>query len=170
MNNQLTVTISDNLLINVTPNTRHEYLMTIAEVAEAYGVSVNAISKAKNRHKGEFIEGLHWVFQSEDNLASVSNCPIRPIFITKAGVVRLGFFIRSRRAVLVRNFAERLVLDKLNQIQPITHLPAVQAPKRKKTTKNHPSLPPAKQVEILKLVTRIQDFELQKLFVDALSF
>ena len=102
------ITVVEGLAVNVVPSERHEFLMTTKDVAKGYGASQYAIRMSKLRHDDELTEGKHYV-------TGITKCygvtiPHNAIFWTKAGVVRLGFFIKSDRAKLFRDWAENLIL------------------------------------------------------------
>lgn len=108
-----TLTIGDEV-IPVRPDVNHVYLLETALVAKGYGVSKNVIEQHKRRNAAELVEGKHWI-------KVLTNCKHpgvekivagnSPIFWTKRGIVRLGFFIKSERAKLFRDAAEDLVVD-----------------------------------------------------------
>lgn len=55
------VEISDELVVEVQPNVEHEWLLSTADVAEGYGLTPEAVRKAKSRHSDELIEGKHYL-------------------------------------------------------------------------------------------------------------
>lgn len=110
----------ENVELNVVENKQHEWLLSTVLVAKGYGVSVDAILKHKQRRHGELIEGKHFL-RGVDNLSTQQD----QVFWTKRGVVRLGFFIKSKQAVHFRDFAEDLVIDKMES-QPLSQLQILQ--------------------------------------------
>lgn len=88
---------------------------------------------------------------------------------TKKGVVRLGFFIKSARAKLFRDWAEELIIGKdgqrdlfgLETVKPIAVLPV-------KEKRNHNRLTADRMVRILADVARIEDSELRMRLVNEL--
>ena len=84
-----------------------------------------------------------------------------PIYWTKAGVVRLGFFIKSERAKMFRDWAETVVLQALSPQLPKS-LP--DAPKRR-----HNRLSQERLVGILADVARIDDRELRLSLISKLG-
>lgn len=94
----------------LTPDPAHEFTATTEQVALGYGVTPENIRKHKETKAEELIEGKHFL--------SVSNAHARPgqgaqqvTLWTKRGIVRLGFFIRSKQARQFRDMAEDLVID-----------------------------------------------------------
>lgn len=90
---------------------------------------------------------------------SISNTPdksggIQPhqVFWTKAGVLRLGMFIKSKRAKLFRDWIEAIVLNYIEKELP--QLP--ETPKR-----NHNRLTQDRLLDIMNDVCRIEDKELR---------
>lgn len=114
----------DNIALDVRPNDRHEWVLTSAETAEGYGVSESTIRMHKQRNADELIEGKHFI--SVTNSDAVGNQAAT--YWTKRGVVRLGFFIKSERARLFRDWAEDLVLKTAESLTPAPYyLPQTKA-------------------------------------------
>lgn len=106
----------DNDIIPVTESQEYEYTMTTAQVAKGYGVSESVIRDHKRNHSNELLQGKHW-FSSVENI-DTGNLKGVTTNWTKKGVVRLGFFIRSERAIKFRDMAEDLVLNHLENKTP----------------------------------------------------
>jgi hypothetical protein len=90
--------------------------MTTSEVAHGYDCSESSIFKAKDRNPNDFIEGKHFI-KGLDNLSTPSdekNVQPHQIYWTKRGIIRLGFKLQCSRAVLFRDWAEDLIIGKLN--------------------------------------------------------
>jgi hypothetical protein len=100
----------EDLILYVRPDETHEWLMETRLVAEGYGVSKNTIQKHFQRNSEEFILEKHFV--TMDNL-SIVGAKSNQLFWTKRGVIRLGFFIKSARAKLFRDWAEDLIIREL---------------------------------------------------------
>jgi hypothetical protein len=118
-NSTLMLQVSNDLTVQVTKNSTYEYLMTTTEVAHGYDCSSEAIFMAKKRNPNDLIEGKHFI-QGSDNLLgdtpnSLLGVGIKPnqLFWTKRGIIRLGFMLTSSRAVLFRDWAEDLIIGKL---------------------------------------------------------
>lgn len=112
--------------------------MAASDVACGYGVAVNTIRSTKDRHKSEFVEGVHY----KSTVAIIDGASAtRTTMWTKAGVVRLGFFIKSERAKMFRDWAESIVLS---VTAPKVELPAA-------TRRNHNRLTQSRLVELLSL-------------------
>lgn len=99
----------DGVELTLTPDARHEYLMTTEQVAVGYGVTPENIRSHKLTKADELVGGKHWLAVGNTNAAGTVT------FWTKRGIVRLGFFIRSARARKFRDLAEDLVIEKLEQ-------------------------------------------------------
>lgn len=93
------------------PHPQHDYLVTTAEVANGYGVSESSIREHKRlrEKEGDLAEGRHFSrVRNPDAGIRVTT------YWTKAGIVRLGFFIRSEKARAFRDAAEALILGHLS--------------------------------------------------------
>lgn len=164
----LPVTVMENVTVNVVPDERFEFLLSTRDVAAGYGVSMYAIRKIKERYADEFMEGKHF-------LGSVTICHAastgasKGTMWTKKGIIRLGFFIKSARAKLFRDWAEELII-RLNEqrdlfgsevVKPVAALPV-------KAKRNHNRLTADRMVRILADVARIEDGELRMRLVNEL--
>lgn len=112
-NSRLSLQVVDNLTVQILPNTEHEFLMTTKEVAEGYGVSEYAIRMSKMRNV-ELTEGTHFVTAvtiCNGKQLNALKIPHNAVLWTKRGVIRLGFFIKSARAKLFRDWAENLIIE-----------------------------------------------------------
>lgn len=98
----------NSLQLNVQEDSRHEWLLETELVAQGYGVDITNIRYHK-RKKSEFIENKHFVTVSNSHGGEPK------VFWTKKGVVRLGFFIKSTQAKLFRDWAEDLIIQKMEQ-------------------------------------------------------
>ncbi len=90
------------LYLIVYPDYTHEWLLESNLVAKGYGVEANVISNHKKRNQEELIVGTHWLTSQIVKSGQRRNI----VFWTKRGVIRLGFFIKSERARLFRDWAE----------------------------------------------------------------
>lgn len=111
--NLLPMQVTEGVTVSILPNPNHEFLMTTKEVAYGYGTSDYAIRQAMSRNSSELIEGKH-IIKGCDILSNPFKQP-HQVFWTKRGIVRLGFFIKSNRARLFRDWAEELVIDRVEQ-------------------------------------------------------
>lgn len=124
--NLLLMTVCEGVTVNILPNEQYEYLMTTKEVANGYGTTVYAIRKALLRNSAEFIESKH-VLTEETICPRDYHMPHNSVFWTKRGIVRLGFFIKSERAKLFRDWAEELIIkvdeqkDLFGASAPLSH-------------------------------------------------
>lgn len=104
--------------LSVVKDQAHEWILSTEQVAIGYGVQNKTVYQTKNRKSSELKEGKHWMtLQTVDSLGR----SIEQIFWTKRGVVRLGFSMRGDRAVKFRDWAEDLVLEKIEQ-RPLSQL------------------------------------------------
>jgi hypothetical protein len=107
----------ENENIEVVKNTQFEFLLSNYEVAKGYGVEERVIRDHKSNHKDELIENKHFVVVSQKNAKSfgitLSPKVRTKTYWTKMGVIRLGFFIKSERAKKFRDWAEDLILQKV---------------------------------------------------------
>jgi hypothetical protein len=127
--------VSNDLTVQVHKNQEHEFLMTTSEVAHGYDCSTDAILAAKKRNPNDLIEGKHFILTADkmsavedkgkDNLSLptadkmthplIDKSHIKPnqIYWTKRGIIRLGFMLTSSRAISFRDWAEDLIISKL---------------------------------------------------------
>jgi hypothetical protein len=160
--NLLPMTVTEGVTVNVLPNAHHEYMMTVSEVANGYGTTKYAIFKALHRNSAELVEGKH-VVKGVDILSThATRGIIQPnsFLLTKRGIVRLGFFIKSERAKLFRDWAEELVIEKVEQHrqQTLFDVPARQLPANR-TRANR--LTSDRLLSIMADVARIDDREVR---------
>lgn len=113
----MSLVVTDGLTVTILSNSNHEFLMSTREVSKGYGTTEYAIRQNKSTNPLEFIEGKHFV-----KGVSISHTQPHQVFWTKKGIVRLGFFIKSNRAKLFRDWAEELIIN--FEKQPTRQLPA----------------------------------------------
>ena len=107
--------VSDNLSVEITPDEKFEFLMTTNEVAKGFGTNPSSLRSQKHEHRDELIEGKHFITSvgiSDTGCKSGGYLQNKQILWTKRGIVRLGFFIKSERAKMFRDWAEDLVINK----------------------------------------------------------
>lgn len=173
----ISLAVTKDLIVRVIPEDNHEFLMTTNQAAYGYAVSFSAIKSAKSRHSKELIEGVHFIkgVANCDTLEATKrggafqphNAQPHQIFWTKAGIVRLGFFIRSERAKLFRDWAERLIL-KIDEQRDLFGNIAPYAPQ--KAVKSTPFNPLTKKniMSIITDVCEIEDKELRMRIINKL--
>ncbi|GHV18134.1 hypothetical protein FACS1894169_14390 [Bacteroidia bacterium] len=152
------IKVTGDIEVTVLPDSRHEYLMTTKEVANGYGVSPETIRSHRMLHSEELIEGKHFVravefFNSGCKSGSYNTPPDNRIFWTKRGIVRLGFFIKSERAKLFRDWAEDLIIT----IDEHRDLFGEVFPGKVLGRRNHNRLTQDRLIDILKDVAMIED-------------
>ncbi|OXA83781.1 hypothetical protein B0A56_00625 [Flavobacterium columnare NBRC 100251 = ATCC 23463] len=161
---KITTQVADNLEVVIIPSADHEFLMTSKEVATAYGISDVTIRRHIQENTNDLIEGKHFVKGVTILNTLGKGAQPHQTFWTKRGIVRLGFFIKSERAKLFRDWAEDLVIEQLenrNTKQVIQELP--QTPKRK-----HNRLTVERVNDIMKYVCLIEDKSLRMIITDKL--
>lgn len=146
--------------MNVLPYEQYEYLMTVREVANGYGASKYSIFQAVHNHPDEIIEGKHFVRGVDILLTPQIKGVVQQnsILLTKRGIVRLGFFIKSQRAKLFRDWAEELII-KVDEQRNL--FGEVAQPKALPKKRKHNRLTQARMVSILADVCKIEDKELR---------
>lgn len=152
--------VTEGVTVNVIPNTDYEYLMTTKEVANGYGVTDYNIRVHKLQHASELIGGKHYVTAvsiPNGELPSALKTAHNATLWTKRGIVRLGFFIKSERAKLFRDWAEDLIICVDQQRSLFGSSPARQLPRRTKANR----LTQERLISILSDVCRIDDKELR---------
>lgn len=155
-------TVAENLTVMVEPNKEHEFLMATAEVALGYGVSKSSIWNHKKEHEDELVENKHYFTRLRK--AEDGKPPVRQLYWTKRGIVRLGFFIKSERAKLFRDWAEDLVIFATEQVVKTQQLSLWPEPGKRK----HNRLTQQRLVGILSDVAKIDDKELRLSLIDKL--
>jgi hypothetical protein len=165
----LPMTVTEGVTVNVLPSEAHEYLMTTREVANGYGTSTYAIQQALHRNGAELAQGKHFVTAltiCQSDLPKQLRCAHNATLWTKRGVVRLGFFIKSERARLFRDWAEELVV-RVDDGQREAYgalAPDVARPKKRR----HNRLTSERLIRLLALTNRIEDAALRGEMVDGL--
>lgn len=126
--------------------------MTTKDVAAGYGVSEYCIRQHKADHANELTDGQHYLSGVSIPHAA-SRGSSKGIMWTKAGIIRLGFFIKSERAKLFRDWAEQLILAVVGHKQP--SLPAI-------SRRKHNRLTSERIIDILSDVCMIENRELRE--------
>lgn len=169
---EMKMQVTEEISVSVLPNVTHEFLMTTKEVAHGYGTSTYAIQQAFHRHPDELLEGKHYftalTFCQSEKIGHPKELrlPHNAILFTKRGIVRLGFFIKSERAKLFRDWAEELIINLMengeNFLQPV---PVLSAPKKR----NHNRLTQERMISILSDVAKIEDRDLRLSLISKLG-
>jgi len=146
----MSLQVTDDLTVIVIPDSNHEFLMSTKDVASGYDISENTLRSHKSRHNDELIEGVHFTTSvAKSNGRTLSGTSI---FWTKQGVIRLGFYVKSERAKLFRDWVEKLVLQFIENKMPA--LP--ETPKRK-----HNRLTAERLLDIMSDVVKIENSALR---------
>lgn len=157
--NLLPMTITEGVTVNVLPNSKHEFLLSTTDVALGYGVSKEAVRSQRFYNKDEFIDGKHFV-----SAVGISNsdpkAPHNKVFWTKRGVVRLGFFIKSERAKLFRDWAEELII-RVDEQRDLFGAVVAARTKELPARRKHNRLTPERLINVLGLVSRVSDDDLR---------
>lgn len=155
--NKVAVKLNEQITLSVIPDAQHEFLLDTKQVAEGYGIAESTLRRHLQGHRDELNEGEHYVFPAVHFLND-GKTPVKKTFWTKAGVVKLGLFIKSERAKAFREWVVALVLRQETKTavksKPITKLP--DAPKRK-----HNRLSQERLLDIMRDVCEIKDDELR---------
>lgn len=161
------ITVTEGVIVSVIPDQEYEYLMTTKEVAFGYGTSKYSIFKTLDRHVDDFVEGKHFV----KGVYNMSTPGIQPnaILWTKAGIVRLGFFLTCLRAKLFRDIAENLILNGCENCKQTDLFGNVEPAKKLPAKRKHNRLTPERLVEALSLAAYISDEEKRLRMVNILT-
>lgn len=129
MSNLIKVEISDELVVEVQPHVEHEWLLSSKDVAEGYGLTPDAVRMAKSRNADELEEGKHFICVTE---CYSGKPPVKVVYWTKKGVIRLGFLIKTPLAKQFRDWAEEFIIKKSEEKAqapaiPMTYIEALQA-------------------------------------------
>lgn len=164
--------VSDSLSVEIIPDDKFEFLMSTNEVAKGFGLNPSSLRSQKHEHRDELVEGKHFftsVGNSNAGCKSGGYLQNRQTLWTKRGIVRLGFFIRSERAKMFRDWAEDLVVNKIDeaykvqmQVQQLSLFP-------EPAKRNHNRLTKDRLVDILADVAKIDDKTLRLSLVDKLT-
>ena len=159
--NLLPMTVTEGVTVNVLPNAQHEFLMTTKQVANGYGISEYTLRRHKMEQSAELVDNKHFVSAVQilnGEQMGALKMPHNATFWTKRGIVRLGFFIKSERAKLFRDWAEELIIkvDELSQ-QEVALVPTKMLPDKRK----HNRLTPERIIDILADVCKVEDKELR---------
>ena len=152
--------VTDGLTVAVIQNQTYEFLMLSKDVGLGYGVSAGTVRSTQSRHQDELTEGKHFL-KGVAFCDTLKNVQPNAVYWTKAGIVRLGFFIKSERAKLFRDWAENVILQAITPPLP-KNLPTI--PKR-----NHNRLTQDRMVGILADVCRIEDKNLRLSLIQKLG-
>ena len=117
-NKALSLEVTEGLKVTVIPDHQHVVLMTSKEVAYGYGTSEEALRQHKKVHSDELVEGKHYFVAVR--FSHSAGIPLKALGVphnatiwTQRGVVRLGFFVKSERAKLFRDWVEDITMEKL---------------------------------------------------------
>ena len=107
----------NNTSFNLVEDSNHEFLLSNKEVALGYGITQSALRSNQNNHKDELIENKHWLRLE----VQTNGGKQKVIHWTKKGIVRLGFFIKSKNAKEFRDWAEDYIVNTPTKPQQPTH-------------------------------------------------
>lgn len=155
----LPMTVMEGVAVNVLPNPEHEFLIPTKDVAVGYGTTVYALRKTKLRNEHDFIEGKHYLVAGTNCLPGL-NAPHNAVYWTKRGIIRLGFFIKSERAKLFRDWAEELVI-RMDEQRDLFGNPVIVPAKRLAGKRLINRLDRNRLIRLLALASRITDNELR---------
>lgn len=158
----LKLQVTDGLVVSIRKDQNHEFLMTSEEVANGYGISTSNLRNHKQNRKRELVEGKHFI----SGVRFTDSEPANKIYWTKRGVVRLGFFVDSERAEFFRDWAEDLIISKLEAQPKLFDIPANM---QLQTPRKHNRLTQERLVRLMAKVCRIEDTELRLSIIDDLE-
>lgn len=153
-NEAISLTVTEGITVSIIPNQDHEFLMSTREVASGYGVSPYSIRSTSSRNSSELIEGKHFV----KGVAICNTQQPHQVYWTKRGIVRLGFFIKSERSKLFRDWAEDIII-KLEEQMCLFNEPIIT--KQLPTKRKHNRITQERLVDLLADVCRIEDSALR---------
>lgn len=168
---EIKMQVSEEIAVRVLPHLEHEFLMTTREVAHGYGTSEYVIRRSKSDHSPELIEGKHFIKGADVTPKGVrfchtlANAQPHQVFWTKRGIVRLGFFIKSKQAIIFRDWAEELILNKIEQREDLVLYPVKALPQKR----NHNRLTQERMISILSDVAKIEDSALRLRLISKLG-
>lgn len=165
----MSLQVAEGLTVTIFPDSNHEFSMPTKQVALGYGCSDWMIRKVKERHGDELVEGKHY-------LSNVTIChaaypgATRQVLWTKRGIVRLGFFLKTSRAKLFRDWAEELVIS-LDAQRDLFNQPAAVRKPQKTIAEGgrHNRLSPKRMVDLLADVCLIEDNALRTRIANKLT-
>lgn len=156
-NQAMSLTVTEGLTVTILPDSNHEFIISTKDAAHGYGTSDYAIRQTKLRHSAELIEGKHFISGVTIRHGASAGASKSTMW-TKKGIVRLGFFIKSERARLFRDWAEELIINVTEQ----PNLFSVAAPQRQLPEKRkHNRLTQERLADILAEVCRIENHEIR---------
>ena len=168
--------VSDNLSVEIMPDKKFEFLMTTNEVAKGFGIVASSLRSQKHEHRDELVEGKHYVTGvgisnnlSNDRCVSGNSFQSTQVFWTKRGIVRLGFFIKSERAKMFRDWAEDLVINKMEEAEQIQQQVQQLAIWPEPAKRAHNRLTKERLVDILADVAKIDDKAIRLSLIDKLT-
>lgn len=150
--------VTEGLTVAVIQDKSHEFIMPTKDVALGYGVSEEGIRSHRNYHKDELIEGTHFVKGVGISNSLSKNKQPNQYFWTKAGIIRLGMFIKSERAKLFRDWVEAIVLT--------VTAPSIVLLKAKK--RNHNRITGDRMIDLLADIALIEDKGLRMSIINKL--
>jgi hypothetical protein len=151
------VQVTDDLNVQLFTNPDFGFLMDTNTVALGYGVSPKTIRSHKVSHKDELLPSQHFILGAEKT-GSYNQLPLDRVYWTKAGIIKLGFFIKSERAKAFRSWAENVILEVTSK--PVS-LPV--ATKRKDNR-----LTPDRLLDIMQEIILIEDLQVRKRLTEKL--
>lgn len=159
--------VSGNLSVEIIPDGKFEFLMSTSEVAKGFGVSGGTIRSHKMEHHEELIEGKHFIAGVGKTNAFGKQAVAT--YWTKRGIIRLGFFIKSERAKMFRDWAEDLVINKIEETQQKQQQMQQLSIWPEPTKRNHNRLTKERLVDILADVAQIEDKHIRLSLVNKLT-
>jgi hypothetical protein len=160
---KLLLQVTDNLKVQIFTDKEHEFLMTTKEVALGYGTTDYNIRRHKLEHSTELIEGKHYKSNVSIPHAAQKGSS-RGTLWTKRGIIRLGFFIKTDKAQMFRDWAEDLVVNEIEKGKQLALFDGASSPKRK-----HNRLSQERLVSILTDIAQIDNKDLRLSLISKLG-
>lgn len=154
-NSSLSLQVTKDLTVQIFTNPEFDFLMDTKEVALGYGVTPQTVRTHKSNHQDEILENTDFVYTVEN----LNGADLKRTLWTKSGVIKLGFFIKSQRAKLFRDWATNVILT---VTAPAVNLPQV-------VRRKHNRLTTSRMVEILADIAQIDDKSLRLSLISKLG-
>ena len=155
------VQVADGLTVSTFKHPNHDFLMPSKDVAEGYGVSASTLRTCMSRYPNDFTEGIHFV-RAVSVVTPLKNVQPHAVLWTKRGVISLGFHIQGKKALMFRQWAENVILEKLGKTPKTVVLPIPQK-------RNHNRITPIRMVGILTDIAKIEDSKLRLSLIEKLG-
>lgn len=162
----MSLSVTEGLTVTILPNSDHEFLMPTKEVAKGYDIHPATLRRHIQNHTDELVEGKHFLSGVQIMHAASPGSSIGTLW-TKRGIVRLGFFIKSQRARLFRDWAEDLII-KVDEQKDLFGNRVPESRKSLVGKGKHNRLSPQRLIDLLADVALVEDPQLRHRIIDKL--